>query len=433
MKKQIILLLLITCSPLQHLYGIFPVNVFRPWDIFLRPTVWPNTRWQYTTFFEHAYLAQAENPEGDAVNPLQIYQPTQSSISMLKGFPANSDINRFLVLSPPADGSCPEPNSANGLGNPEDNGVRGHLRFNGDFDMTLATGISVRYHFPENFTLGIHLPVYSMGVRNVTFQDLTRGVTAQDLIVKRCLAGRLNEVIAGLDPSLNINGWKATNVGDLVVMAEWIKNFPQQKSVLKNVMINPRFAVLLPSGRAKNENDILSMPFGCDGSTAIFFGGGIALTWLDFLKAGIDYEFWVQFGNTRSRRIKVQEQQTEWLLFAKVLAHNDPGFTERFHLYLETPNLFCGFNAGIAYQFWKHNEDKLSLCTNDFSQDIANTAQYLKEWSMHHALFKVGYDLQYKDPDSKFKPQFMFFYKYPFNGKRSIMLNTVGASFSLSF
>lgn len=429
MKKQFFLFFLL-CTATQALYGIFPVNVFRPWDIFLRPIVWPETRWQCTTYFEHAYLAQGENPEGDAVNPLQLYQPTQSSIAMLKGFSENSDINQFLVGPPPPAPNCPPPG---GLNNPMDNGVRGHLRFTGDFDMNLATGISVRYHFPEYFTLGVHLPFYSMAVKNVQYQDLTRGFTAQDQIVKRCLSGQLENVIADLDPSLNINGWKATGVGDLVVMAEWIKNFPQKKSVLKNVMINPRFAVLLPSGRAKNENDILSMPFGCDGSAAIFFGGGIALTWLDFLKAGIDYEFWVQFGNTRSRRIKVQDQQTEWLLFAKVLAHKDPGFTERFHLYLEAPNLFCGFNAGVAYQFWKHNEDKLSICTNDFPQDVANSAQNLKEWSMHHALFKVGYDLQYKDPESPFKPQFMFFYKYPFNGKRSIMLHTVGASFSMSF
>lgn len=428
--KKYILLLFIVLSHIQTLFGIFPVNVFRPWDIFLRPETWKGSRWQCTTFFEHAYLAKAENPEGDSVNPLQIYQPTQSSISMLKGFPLNSDITQFLIGPPPQAPACPPPG---GLGNPTDNGVRGHLKFMGDFDMHIATGLSVRYHFPENFTLGVHLPVYSMQVKNVTFTDLTRGNTPEDIIVRRCLTGRLNEVIERFDPSLNIKGWKATNVGDLVVMAEWIKNFPQQKSVLKNVMINPRFAVLLPSGRAKNENDILSMPFGCDGSTAIFFGGGIALTWLDFLRAGIDYEFWVQFGNTRSRRIKVQEQQTEWLLFAKVLAHKDPGFTERFHLYLDTPNLFCGFNAGIAYQFWKHNEDKLSICTNDFPQDVANSAENLKEWSMHHALFKVGYDLQYKDPESAFKPQFMFFYKYPFNGKRSIMLHTVGASFSMSF
>ena len=163
-------------------------------------------------------------------------------------------------------------------------------------------------------------------------------------------------------------------------------------------------------------------------------GGGIKLTWWDLIRGGIDLEFLQLFGNTRTYRIKVQEDQTDFLLLAKIRAHKEFGFTQRYNLCLETCPLVRGFSVGIAYEFWKHGRDKYDLLSEEYSAKMANTAISLQEWTMHQLIFKAWYDCSGDIGDrSWFKPQFFLFYKLPINGKRALMANIIGGQLTLSF
>jgi hypothetical protein len=418
-RKKIFRVFLIFCSLNTNLiYSFFPINLFRPWDINLRPPQWCNTNLQWINWVEIGLKAQGYNANGNTVNIMKIWTPTQDSLAMLKGFPSSSPMSQFLD---------------NDLMSAEDNGVRGHFDVTGDFKAK-GFGFNVRYFLPHNFNLGIYLPLYEMSLKRVQFRDLTYNNDAQDMKVRQLLTGRLQEVVALFDPTLNLNGWSKLGFGDLTLLGEWYRDFPQGKPILKNVSLAVRGGLTLPTGVKNNEDDILFVPFGNDGSVGLLFGGGINLTWFDVFRGGIDVEFLHQFGNTRNRRIKVQQDQTEFLLLAKVPAHLDPGFIQRFNLYLEAYHAWRGLSARATYQFWKESDSKLSLCTNAFSNDIANTAQSLQEWTMHQAIFQVSYDFQCDVPDwSYFKPQLSLFYKFPFNGQRAILLNTVGVIFSLNF
>ncbi len=353
---------------------------------------------------------------------MKIWTHTQNTIEIMEGFGPASSISQFLQ---------------NNLMNAQDNGIRGHFRTTGDFKAK-AFGLNGRYHLPHNLTLGLYLPVYDMRLRNVCFEDLTPGTSPEDIKVREQLTSRLQEVVNMFDPSLNLGGWSKTGFGDLTLLAEWHRYFPQGKPILKNVSLAARLGVMVPTGVKTDENDILFVPFGCDGSVGMVFGGGIDLTWdmpwfLTF-RWGLDIEFIQLFGNTRNRRIKVQQNQTEFLLLAKVPVHKDYGFTQRFNLFLEAYRVWRGLSGRATYQFWKHSEDTLTLCTNEFSNAIANTAQSLQQWTMHQAIFELSYDFQCDVPEwSLFKPQFSVFYKVPFNGERSLLLNTIGATFSLNF
>jgi hypothetical protein len=217
-------------------------------------------------------------------------------------------------------------------------------------------------------------------------------------------------------------------------MAEWLRDFPQPKPILRNVGLNIRSSLSVPTGLQKKENDILSIPFGLDGAVGLIFGSGIMIHWWEYVAGGIDVEFMQLFGNIRERRIKTSADQSDLVLLAKARAHKEFGFTHRFNLFLEMYDVIPGLSASITYQFWKHGEDKLALNTNAFSNTIANTAQSLQDWTFHQFIYKLQYDAQLLlGSKSGWKPQVALFYKMPFNGQRALVSHTLGAIVSLSF
>ncbi len=404
----------------------FPINVFRPYDINLRPPKWQCGTWQVTSYVEGGYKSRSVNGLRSESNVLRIWQEREDSISMLKGFDDSSPMSILL-------------NDINAAvsGTLEENGTRGHFQLTGDFKFTAGFGFLTRYHFFHNFSLGVYIPFFSMRLKNIQFRDLTSESTLNDndVVVKDMLTDPFFKKVAEFDPSLDLcNGWDRIGIGDVTVLAEWARNFPQPKQVLKNVALDVRVGLSLPTGFKKDEDELLAIPFGNDGAAGLIVGSGIQITWFDRIRGGVDFEILHLFGNTRTRRIKTHEDQTDFFLLAKEKTHKDFGFTQRYNLFLEFNPIVCGLSASAVYQFFKHSKDTLALCSTRFSNIAANTAESLKEWTMHHVIFKVAYDFQHIVKEgSGFKPQIMAFYKLPFNGKRALLVNTAGLAFTLNF
>lgn len=417
-KIFIVLLLLIISWPIYPKF--FGINFFRPWDPTLRPERWPDAPWQITSYLERGLKSTGFNPDNDKVNVMQIWTPTQDAIAMLKGFGPNSPETQFLE---------------NNLPNVQDNGIRGNFSVTGDFHLNASAAIIGRYNFCGDVVIGLYLPFYAMKLNNVAFADLTPSDSnnPQDILVKERLMDNFSQLVQQLDPSLNLRGWSRAGVGDLVATAEWLKYFPQNKPYLKNVGVNARIGLTFPTGKRQEIDDILSIPFGFDGSFGLFGDAAIMVNWFNRINAGINFEFIYLFGQTKLERIKTDPMQTDFLFLAKAPAHTEYGFTQFYDLFLQA-RLFRGFSAGFAYQFWKHSEDKLVLATNAFSNNIANTAENLQEWTIHQIIFNAWYDCSWDVPDySWIKPQVQFFYKMPFNGKRAILVHTIGFGITLSF
>ncbi len=419
-RTKIALLVFVVASCLSNKsFGFFPINFFRPWDINLRPPEWCGAPLQITGYYEGGLRSSGYNSTDKHVNVMQIWSGTQDALAMLKGFPDSSPESNFFQ---------------NVLMNPQDDGVRGHLLFCGNLDLLANAVLCARYHVPHNITVGFFLPVLSMRLKNVGFVDLTQDITAEDILVKENLTDNFSQTLKQFDPCLNLNGWKKTGLGDAVIMGEWLQYFPQAKEYLKNVGLNVRAGLTIPTGVKTDINDIFFVPFGFDGAWGIFFGGGIILNWFNYIRGGIDFEFLTLFGDNRTRRIKTHADQTEFLFLAETRVHTEYGFTQRYNLFLQAYQIYRGLSASVIYQFWKHNDDRLGLFTNDFSQQIANTAVSLEEWTIHQFIFKAEYDFQCDmNEDSWFKPQLQFFYKVPFNGKRSVGVHTIGAGITLNF
>lgn len=419
-RTKVALLIVIMASSLTTKpYSFFPINFFRPWDINLRPPEWCENPLQMTWYYEGGLHSSGYNSCDDHVNVMQIWSSTQDALAMLKGFPPTSPESLFFT---------------NVLMSPQDDGVRGHLSFFGDLDLLANTVFCLRYHVPHNITVGFFLPILSMQLKNVNIVDQTQDIVGEDILVKDNLTNNFSQNINLFDPTLDLSGWKKTGFGDAVVMGEWLQCFPQAKEYLKNVGLNVRAGLTIPTGVRTNIDKIFFVPFGFDGSWGIFFGGGIILNWFNYIRAGIDFEFLTLFGSNATKRIKTQMDQTEFLYLTKARVHTEAGFTQRYNLFCQAYQVYRGLSGSIIYQFWKHGDDKLGLYTNAYSQQIANTAESLQEWTIHQIIFKVEYDCQYDINDcSWFKPQFQFFYKLPFNGSRSVGLHTIGAGITLNF
>ena len=418
-KKTKIIIFLMALSISYQALGFFPINFFRPWDINLRPPEWCGAPLQFTGYYEYGLKANGFNSCNDSVNVMQLWNNTEDSLAMFKGFPENSAESLFFT---------------NVLMNPQDDGIRGHFQVTGKFDLNASAALCFRYHIPHNITLAAFLPFYAMRLKNVEFKDLTQDITLEDDIVRDNLTDNFLQTIKQFDPELDLTGWKKSGIGDIVLMGEWLCYVPQAKQYLKNVGLNIRAGITLPTGVKTDINKILFVPFGFDGSLGLFFGGGIILNWFDHIRGGVDFEFLNLFGDDRTRRIKTQVDQTDFLLLAKTRVHTEYGFTQRYNLFGELYRAYRGLSASIIYQFWKHNDDKLALFSNAFSTQIANTAVHLQEWTIHQFIFKADYDFQYDlDDDALIKPQIEFFYKLPFNGKRALVVHTIGAGITFNF
>lgn len=409
--------LIIIFIPVNAKY--FGINVFQPWNINLRPDRWPQEPWQFSLYFEEGLKEKGYNADNDVVDVMQIWTPKQDALAMLQGFPADAPETLFYE---------------NVLMSPEDDGIRGNLTVTGDFDLRAAGGFALRYNFANCVTLGAYLPFYSMRLKKVNFKDDTLGTSGDDLLIRDNLTNNFVQNVKQFDGALNLTGWDRTGVGDLAFTAEWLGYFPQMKPYLKEVGVNSRIGLTVPTGLRENINDILSIPYGFDGSVGLFFNAGIICNWFYRLRGGVDFLFLTLFGDQRERRIKIQENQTDFLFLAKAKVHTDYGFTQRYNLFLEAFRVWKGLSFGAAFQWWRHAEDKLTLCTDDYSTALANSAENLQEWNLGQIIFKINYDFQCDiDQCQFFKPQLLFFYKIPVTGKRAIMLNTIGLQCTFNF
>jgi hypothetical protein len=360
--------------------------------------------------------AKIFNAEHHTVNALQIYNRDQDAIAMLGGFSPDSPAGKL------------------GIPIEIDNGVRGHFCPSGKFDYDFGLGFSARYTFPYNVSLAAYLPAYRMRLYDVCWQNLTLNVTDQDVLVRERLTDNFVNNVCDLGCGLDILGWERTGLGDLVLMFEWMKAFPQGKPLLKIVDIDGRVGLSLPTGLKRDENKILAIPFGGDGAVGVIFAGGLRVTLGDAVRAGFDIELDHFFDNTRLRRIKTARNQTDLLFLQKAEAHIDWGMTQQFNLYIDFIKIVGGLSVKVDYQFIKHGENEISVFGNCFSSTLANTAISLQDYTMHNLIASVNYDFaRHISPETRCKPSLMVFGKVPFNGQYSIQATTVGCILAIDF
>ena len=392
------------------------MNVVRPYKFFFNPAPHYGTRWQLFLRPEYGFNAKGYNPCSCSVNIAQIWQAEENALAMLNGFDAQSAIGQERIRVDAID-----------------DGVRGQFdvfaNLNVDFGCTLAA----RRALPHNIMLGIYMPVFTMQLKNVHWIDKTKDETAEDIRVHEYLTDHLAGQVSSLG-CLNIGSWRRTGLGDMSIVADWLQDFVAAQPVLRNVRINGRLGLTLPTGKRENINEILAIPFGYNGAVTMIFGGGLNLALGSYIHIGFDVELREIFGNTSCQRIKTDLGQTELLLLQKASVYTDYGMEQQYTLYGELYDLVPHTSCKLAYQFFKRGDSLVSLYGNCFSNAIANTAERIQERNWHEILATATYDFAYLTREYvRAIPSLSLYAEIPFRGKRVAVCPILGAIVNVDF
>jgi hypothetical protein len=301
----------------------------------------------------------------------------------------------------------------------------------GDFAVTAHYTLGLQGFIADGFWVGAFMPFYHMKLKNVVWTDQTKSINAADLQAQALLTNNLSANVSRMGKGLSLDAWSKSGPGDLTFIGGYRHSVRQYKPWIKNVAFNVRAGMMIPTGVKKDEDKVMFMPFGNDGSVGLLVGAGLDVNYLERVNAGIDVELMHVFNNTRERRIKTDTTQTDFLLLERTTVQKDPGFYQKFNIYVE-PRLFWNVSVLAAYQHTKRGQDRYYVVSNDFSSTVANTAESLKTWSTHNMFLQLKIDTATKN-ETRFRPQISVFYQHPFNGKRSVQNKLVGLSCTLNF
>ncbi len=402
--------------------SLFGMNLLQPIDTLIRPPFYTSEHrnWQTVLFAETGFGFKAFNEDGNCTDPLRIVNSDQNALKMLEGAEPNCPIGQLKAQ----------------LFDVNDDGRRGHFCVSSDFKLNFAGAFGLRYSFLRDWTLAVYVPVYSMELKDVCWQDLTPQSDCPDSAdarVRKLLTDDFFANVCRLG-NLDLQGWKRTGVGDVALMLEWFRRFPQNKPFLKEAHVNWRVGVLLPTGKKNDVDKISAFAFGFDGATSLTFGLSLDLRFKPFFKLGGTVQLFHTFGNTRTRRVQTHVAQTNLLMLTKARVFKDFGLTQMFSLYAQLYRPIGGLSFRVGYQYIKNGDDILSIECPDFADSVANTARGLEDFTMHHMITEARYDL---DPhlaeDTRAIPRFSVFLRLPFNGKRVILAKTVGFTFAVDF
>lgn len=393
------------------------MNFLLPYDTLIRPPY--DLGYCYNTTFigEKGFSPLYFDSCGKINNPLQIWQCDQDALKMLEGFSPGSPIDQLRMEL-----------MAN------DDGIRGHIALCGDITDYYALAFTTRWFFHDDWFVELDVPLYHVALKNVCWTDLTQSQNAEDARVKALLTDNFAANVCALGGPA-ITGWERTSAGDIAALVNWFRDFPRRRELLTNVRVNFRAGLSVPAGSQADPDVLFAFPLSyTDGAVAIPFGGGLDLSLDCSLKAGFDVQLMHRFGNTKCRRIKTQIDQSDLILLQKASVYKDFGMIQRYNLYVEWDQPVCGFGLLGGYQYIKYGEDKYNLDTNNYSTGVADTAESLKDRTLHQIFINAKYDFSQRFADeTRWRPYISVFSRIPFNGKRILMEHTIGVVLAFDF
>lgn len=427
MNTQKILQSLLAASIISSsaLCAFAPTNFFAPYDPNLRLPECPKSKFQIGTNVEWGQTHHCKNWDGDKKNVLQIYNDYEDVALMFKH---PSDDNREAVVAAYND-------LYSAFGGQL---TTAPVKFTGEFsqlDVTLFGKYTFRDFIKGNLGIYLFLPIRNAEISDLSFED----ISAEYLpVVPEYFKQNYTQSFDLFKSKIralggpNLQNWNKTGLGDTVIMLDWLRSFRQNKEALKNVDLTIKLGLSIPTAEKKDINNAFNMALGNDGAWGIPLGAGLGLDFEHNIRLGGDVEFLIFLNETHQRRLKTDYNQTEILLLNKGNATLDAGLSWKFNLFLQAYRVWKGLSCKVAYEYIKHDSDKLSEKTDTFNYDIINSANSLKEWNTHNLIFQLNLDF-FKWGKICSKPQMSLFYKLPLTGKNVINSQNIGGQIGFNF
>jgi len=415
-KKILFLTLAMTTGLLQAA----PLGFLEPYNFMIASE--PSTqkaKLQWNFLAQRSYDVQSFDEEGDIVNALQVYDAQQDMLGLFQGFGNSSDFNQLVNQLAGGSGGGVN-NGQNGLFTPA--GV-----FSGEQYAFYGS-----YRFHHNCYFKFSLPVYNIALSNVTWtytgnNDTFAGQAIESKLVESFMNDAQNLF------GLSLGDWKRSGLGDIACLLDYIGDYPQGRPLLRNVRVLCRLGLTFPTGEVVDENVVMSMPFGCDGSVSMPFGLGLDVNLGRYFQCGWRGQFRYIWGNEKLRRVPTFATQTT-LLFPSVMeTQKNFGVTQTFDLYMQLYNLFGGLSFKVAYEHFKKSQDSVAVRMPGFNYELLNTDRSLEEVTTHNVICLLSFDSAFLKKYDKIHPQFGVYVNIPFNGSFATLASTVGAQLSLDF
>lgn len=396
-----------------------PLGFLEPYNFMIEsePLI-PKRTWQWNFQTQTSVDTKSFNQDGTQVNAMQIYEPQQNVVGLYQGV----ENSQFMQLI----------NSiAGGAGGGANNAQTGLFTPTGEFSgYQVAFLSSLRFH--NNCYFKVSLPVYNLQLSNVTWQytgaqNTFSGAQIEDELVSAFLTDAQDYF------DLSLQGWKTSGLGDLALLLDYIADFPQGRTLLRNVRVHVRLGLTFPTGLLSDENVVLSQPLGADGSVTLPFGGGLDINLGRYLQTGFRAQFNYIWGNAKERRVPTLNTQTTLLYPTTAWTFKNYGITQTFDLYAQIYNPVGGLSFKVAYEYYFKPQDSVSVNLSARDYTTIQTDFTLDEVTRNSMILLLSFDSAYLEKFDKIHPQLGVYYNVPFNGSFATLASTVGVQLSLDW
>lgn len=409
-----------------------PAGLFLPYDINIKQKKPGKHNLELIFLGENSYHIQgyATDPKEEKtffVNPLSIYEPVQNVVSMYQGYGSDGTITQTITtpFTQLLDSIAGGPGG--GVSNLQNGIFKPTAKMSaGQFSMGATFGLS------SYFYLSAYLPVYFTKLTNMEWvYDGNNSLFSNEKIQKELIDSFSADSLKYFD--LNVGNWKRNGIGDLAIIAEWQRDFPQQhRRTLRSVQTNARIGATFPTAKKNCYNVIMPIDFGFDGAYSIPFGGQISINLANMVNIGFSGQFWYFLSNQRIRRIQTFPTQTALLLPTLAETHKEFAIVQNFNLFGIIYSPCSRFALKGFYEYWRKGKDILTPLSTNFNFATVNSSQTIDEESRHQFCIMFMYSPR-KDDFKHVIPQFEIFWKLSTNGMRTLAASTYGAQFSMIF
>jgi hypothetical protein len=424
MLLVVLLLFFVGGSSLECAYG---TNFFRPQDVsFLSASELKSRKFMAGALVEHGFSSErGYDEDGKITDLLKVYGPTQSAQAMLVDSQAT-----FL------DSEDPEQWFVNTVQQTYD-GVWGQFEVSGKFQQSAVTPwikgvVPMSELLPGVFSLSAYLPIKSIQMNDIEWRDLSNPMTLGGEERMNGFTSRLKDFAMRVG-KLDLHRWSKIGQGDLTIMLDWHHGFKQELDFIKRIKLEAGIGVVIPTARALDSdvNQIFSIPLGTDSAWGIPAKGCLEVGVHDRVSLGVGVDMLWLNDVTKTRRLKTDASQTDYLLLSKGRVRMQHARTWRFTLFSKLDLPVDGLSASVFYHFAKKGDDTLVPEDNNFSNSVINSTESLKESSSHDLVFKGSFSAE--NAGGFTAPSFSAFAKIPVGGMRMIKSMTWGGEFGFAF
>ncbi len=320
---------------------------------------------------------------------------------------------------------------------PDYGGKRGFVDIAGKIyhkQLTLGSAVNLRLikWIPGFFDASFYMPFVSKKFDGIS---MTRRSSDRFDADDALLDDQMKDISGFLKNFGNLSAepWADKGIGDPTLVVRWNMPYEKQDSEIRVIQAHVHCGVQIPLAKKKNEDQLFSLPLGCDGLWGFPFGVGVEMKFSMPVKIGMGADFLLQLAESRERRVKTALKQTDLFLLNKARTLLRPGLTWRFHWAAEGYNLWRGLGVRGMYEFLMHHNDQLSTTAEGYRTETVGTSNLYKKWYAHALTAAIRYDLGKEFSKAPMTPRVEAYVRAPVNGKRFVNATVLGLQIAVLF